>query len=111
MDELYNYYLDMLYLPETVVYNNDENKSYKRFIINGYNDESKSTGNYYFCNLYEDKIEFFELITPISGQSKSELSHANYMLDTIYRMCSFTNSSYNPRTYNQFVNDDIGSKK
>lgn len=111
MEELYNYYLDMLYLPETLVYKDDKGNSLKRFIINGYNDESKSTGNYYFCNIYEDKIEFFELITPISNHSKDELSHENYILDTLYRMCSFTDSSYEPRTYNQFIANNMGDKK
>lgn len=111
MDELYNYYLDMFYLPETVVYKDDESKDYRRFIVSGYNDSSKSFGNYCFCNVYEDKIEFYQLVTPISGHSKDELSHANYILDTIYRMCSFTGSSYNPRTYDQFINNEMGSKK
>lgn len=111
MKELYDYYLDMLYLPETLVYKDDKNNPLKRFIINGYNDESKSTGNYYFCNIYEDKIEFFEFITPISNHSKDELSHENYILDTLYRMCSFTNSTYEPRNYKQFIANNMGNKK
>ena len=45
------------------------------------------------------------------GYEKEELNHANYILDTVYRTVSFSKSSYLPRSYNQFINEDMGQKK
>ena len=42
---------------------------------------------------------------------REELNHANYILDTVYRTVSFSKSSYLPRSYNQFINEDMGQKK
>ena len=42
---------------------------------------------------------------------REELNHANYILDTVYRTVSFSKSSYLPRSYNQFINEDMGEKK
>ena len=35
----------------------------------------------------------------------------NYIVDCVYRYCSFSGTTYKPRTYQQFLNDDMGSKK
>lgn len=35
----------------------------------------------------------------------------NYVVDCIYRYCSFSGTTYKPRTYQQFLKDDMGSKK
>ena len=66
------------------------------------------------CSLvkfYEDKIECYSLVNTIHGYEREELNHANYILDTVYRTVSFSKSSYLPRSYNQFINEDMGQKK
>lgn len=35
----------------------------------------------------------------------------NYLMDCIYRYCSFSGSSYKPRGYKKFLKDDMGQKK
>ena len=62
-------------------------------------------------NVYEDKIETYSLVNIIHGYEREELNHANYILDTVYRTVSFSKSSYLPRSYNQFINEDMGQKK
>lgn len=42
---------------------------------------------------------------------KTEDKKQNYYIDTMYRMCSFGRGTYQPRTYQQFLNDDMGTKK
>lgn len=42
---------------------------------------------------------------------KTETNKQNYYIDTMYRLCSFGRGTYKPRTYQQFLNDDMGTKK
>ena len=35
----------------------------------------------------------------------------NYMIDCIYRLCEHSGTTYIPRTYDQFMRDDMGTKK
>lgn len=103
--------LNRLYEPETIINKYDEQRDCKRFIVNGFTDEDITAAVYYLCNIYEDKIEVYELSTVLKGYTLEERNHANYILDTVYRLCSFSGTSYQPRTYTQVMNDDLGDKK
>ena len=35
----------------------------------------------------------------------------NYILDCVYRYCSFAGGTYKPRSYEMFLQDDMGVKK
>ena len=111
MKQIYDSYLKLFYNPTTSVYRDDENLDYRRFIISGYDSSNEFAGNYVLCNVLNDKIEIYHLINPIEGYSPEEINHSNYILDTIYRECSFSGSSYFPRTYEQYNNNDFGSAK
>ena len=36
---------------------------------------------------------------------------SDYIVDCIYRYCSFGGGTYKPRNYQQFLKDDMGEKK
>lgn len=111
MERLYREKFSELYKTETVLHKYDSDENCGRFIVSGYKDSDKSAGVYTLYNVYEDKIETYSLVNVIHGYEKEELNHANYILDTVYRTVSFSRSSYLPRSYNQFINEDMGEKK
>lgn len=41
----------------------------------------------------------------------NEYDDSNYIVDCIYRYCSFGGGTYKPRSYQQFLVDDMGEKK
>lgn len=111
VESLYREKFEELYYTETVLHKYDSDENYGRFIVSGFLDSDKSAGVYTLYNVYEDKIECYSLVNTIHGYEREELNHANYILDTVYRTVSFSKSSYLPRSYNQFINEDIGQKK
>lgn len=79
-------------------------------IIMGYKDDEKKEAQYsLFTSDGEDtyimEIEFED------SDYKDSYKEINYIIDCMYRGCSFTNSSYKVRTYQQFKNDEMGEKK
>lgn len=110
MERLYREKFSELYKTETVLHKYDSSENCGRFIVSGYRDSDKSAGVYTLYNVYEDKIETYSLVNIIHGYEREELNHANYILDTVYRTVSFSKSSYRPRSYNQFINEDMGQK-
>lgn len=111
VESLYREKFEELYYTETVLHKYDSDENYGRFIVSGFLDSDKSAGVYTLYNVYEDKIECYSLVNVIHGYEREELNHANYILDTVYRTVSFSKSSYLPRSYNQFINEDMGQKK
>ena len=111
VESLYREKFEELYYTETVLHKYDSDENYGRFIVSGFLDSDKSAGVYTLYNVYEDKIECYSLVNTIHGYEREELNHANYILDTVYRTVSFSKSSYLPRSYNQFINEDMGQKK
>lgn len=110
VESLYREKFEELYYTETVLHKYDSDENYGRFIVSGFLDSDKSAGVYTLYNVYEDKIECYSLVNTIHGYEREELNHANYILDTVYRTVSFSKSSYLPRSYNQFINEDMGQK-
>lgn len=79
-------------------------------ILMGYKDAKKTDGEYSLItsdgeNNYIMEIEFED------SDYKDSYKEINYVIDCMYRGCSFTNSSYKVRTYKQFKNDEMGEKK
>ena len=42
---------------------------------------------------------------------QNDYDDINYLMDCIYRYCSFSGSTYKPRGYKKFLKDDMGQKK
>lgn len=79
-------------------------------VLMGYKDDEKKNAEYSLItsdgeNNYIMEIEFED------SDYKDSYKEINYVIDCMYRGCSFTNSSYKVRTYKQFKNDEMGEKK
>ena len=79
-------------------------------IIMGYEDSAKTECEYLLItsdnkNIYSMEIDFKD------SDYKDEFKPINYVVDCMYRGCSFTNSTYQMRSFTQFQNDDMGYKK
>lgn len=44
-------------------------------------------------------------------QPENDYDETGYILDCLYRYCSFSGGTYQPRTYSQFLENDMGEKK
>lgn len=67
---------------------------------------------YYLVKADEEDVYVMKVTYPYStSESKKSENEKNYMVDCMYRYCSFSGGTYKPRTYTQFKNDDMGSKK
>ena len=79
-------------------------------IVMGYEDDEKKEAKYSLItsdgeDTYIMKIKF------IDTDYTDSYKEIDYIVDCMYRGCSFTNSSYKVRTYKQFKNDEMGEKK
>lgn len=79
-------------------------------IVLGYTDDNKTKGKYLLATSDGDKDYVMEFEFEDSDYT-DDYKEIDYVLDCMYRGCSFTNSSYQMRTYDQFKNDDMGVKK
>ena len=77
-----------------MVYEDDEKKEAKYSLITSDGEDT-----------YIMEIKF------IDTDYTDSYKEINYIVDCMYRGCSFTNSSYKVRTYQQFKNDEMGEKK
>ncbi|MCO7154124.1 hypothetical protein NIA73_13080 [Anaerobutyricum hallii] len=41
----------------------------------------------------------------------NDYNEIDYVVDCVYRFCSFSGGTYQPRSYQQFLDDNMGSKK
>lgn len=80
------------------------------FVIAGENINDKSQQLYYLERI-ENGYIYRMTIGFKFNSDKEENYKNNYYVDTMYRMCSFGRGSYKPRTYQQFKNNDMGTKK
>lgn len=79
-------------------------------IVMGYLNGARSRCEYVLItsdgkNTYTMDIEYNET------DPDDEYKEINYVVDCMYRGCSFTNSTYKLRTFEQFQKDDMGQKK
>ena len=79
-------------------------------IVLGYTDDAKTQGKYMLATSDGDKDYIMDFEFEDSDYT-DDYKEINYVLDCMYRGCSFTNSSYRMRTYEQFKKDDMGQKK
>lgn len=67
---------------------------------------------YYLVKATSDSVQVMKVTYPYSSsESKESENQKNYFVDCLYRYCSFSGGTYKPRTYSQFKNDDMGTKK
>lgn len=79
-------------------------------IVMGYEDDEKKEAKYSLFTSDGEDTYIMEIEFKDSDYTDS-YKEINYIIDCMYRGCSFTNSSYKVRTYQQFKNDEMGEKK
>lgn len=81
-----------------------------RALIGGLADASGTTGSYIIAANDGKKNYILEFYYP-DPDINYDYDDINYVVDCVYRYCSFSGGSYKPRTYQQFLKDDMGTKK
>ena len=79
-------------------------------IVMGYLDSDKTKCEYVLLTS-DGKKDYMMQINFFDSDYKDEYKEINYVVDCMYRGCSFTNSTYQMRTFDQFREDDMGVKK
>ena len=80
-----------------------------RALVGGY---YQSTGHSDYNIIASDGIKTYVLTMDyIDDNPKDDYKEINYVVDCIYRYCSFGGGTYKPRTWEQFLQDDMGEKK
>ena len=79
-------------------------------IVMGYLDSDKTKCEYVLLTS-DGKKDYLMQINFFDSDYKDEYKEINYVVDCMYRGCSFTNSTYQMRTFDQFREDDMGVKK
>ena len=85
----------------------------KEIYYNSDNDYHVQKVMMYSCN---EKLEILEKnyilkFTYPDPDMKDNYNAIDYVVDCVYRYCSFSGGTYRPRTYQQFLKDDMGKKK
>ena len=83
-----------------------------KLIYNARSNSDSGVYYYYLADITESSIYTMMITYPYSTSEMDVFENPkNYFIDCMYRYCSFSGTSYKPRTYKQFVNNEWGSKK
>ena len=98
-------------MGENVIYS-IRNKLYKYIQYTNIPFHDKTPSGTLFVRITSDVEDTYIMeIKFIDTDYTDSYKEINYIVDCMYRGCSFTNSSYKVRTYQQFKNDEMGEKK
>lgn len=81
-----------------------------RTLIGASVDSSETTGVYIIAANDGEKNYILKFTYP-DPDMKDDYNQIDYVVDCVYRYCSFSGGTYRPRTYQQFLKDDMGTKK
>ena len=81
-----------------------------RTLIGASVDSSETTGVYIIA-ANDGKKNYILKFTYPDPDMKDDYNQIDYVVDCVYRYCSFSGGTYRPRTYQQFLKDDMGTKK
>lgn len=79
-------------------------------VLAGADSDDENQKLYHLLRVNENYIYYMTVGFP-DTDDKELSDKMNYYIDCLYRMCSFGRGTYKPRTYDQFLNDDMGTKK
>lgn len=83
-----------------------------KLIYNARSNSDSGVYYYYLADITKSSINIMKITYPYSTSEMDVFENPkNYFIDCMYRYCSFSGTSYKPRTYKQFVNNEWGSKK
>lgn len=81
-----------------------------RALIGASVDSSETMGVYIIAANDGEKNYILKFTYP-DPDMKDDYNEIDYVVDCVYRYCSFSGGTYRPRTYQQFLKDDMGTKK
>lgn len=81
-----------------------------RVLLGGYTDSTNTEGVYIIAANNGRKNYIMEFYYPDSDY-KDLYKEVNYVVDCLYRFCSYSGGTYKPRTHQQFLKDEWGEKK
>ena len=87
-----------------------DSKGMARALIGGSVDAAESKGIYIIAVNDGEKNYILEFTYP-DPDIHYDYNAIDYVVDCVYRYCSFSGGTYQPRTYEQFKADDMGTKK
>ena len=108
---LYNEYVSSVYkvyfkMQPTRI----DSKGMARALIGGSVDAAETTGVYIIAVNDGEKNYILKFTYP-DPDIQYDYNAIDYVVDCVYRYCSFSGGTYQPRTYEQFLKDDMGTKK
>ena len=81
-----------------------------RTLIGASADSSEKTGLYIIA-ANDGKRDYILKFTYPDLDMTNDYNEIDYVVDCVYRFCSFSGGTYQPRSYQQFLDDNMGSKK
>lgn len=87
-----------------------DSRGMARALIGGSVDSSETKGVYIIAANDGEKNYILKFTYPDSDMDDN-YNMIDYVVDCVYRYCSFSGGTYKPRTYQQFLKDDMGTKK
>lgn len=81
-----------------------------RALIGGAVDSAETEGIYIIAANDGEKDYILKFTYP-DPDMNYDYNKIDYVVDCVYRYCSFSGGTYKPRTYQQFLKDDMGTKK
>lgn len=81
-----------------------------RTLIGASIDSSEKTGVYIIA-ANDGKKDYILKFTYPDPDMTNDYNEIDYVVDCVYRFCSFSGGTYQPRSYQQFLDDNMGSKK
>lgn len=87
-----------------------DSKGMARALIGGSVDSSETQGVYIIA-ANDGKKNYILKFTYPDPDIHDDYNMIDYVVDCVYRYCSFSGGTYQPRTYEQFKEDDMGTKK
>lgn len=103
-EEIYHDLMEAIYEAEKILAKPNAGDG-ARFIITGYTDASCTDSVYRLVYITEQYVMDMS-ITCSPYSSFEEEAQRSYMVDCMYRMCGFSGSSRQPRSYQEFLKDD-----
>ncbi len=79
-------------------------------IFAGSRSDDENQKLYHLLRVEDDSVYYMTVGYPDTDDKELD-GKRNYYIDCLYRMCSFSGGTYKPRTYDQFLSDDMGTKK
>lgn len=105
--DLYDQTYDLLYDPEVILNAEKTANGGARFILTGYEGDNHKTEVYDLVYITDEWIREMKITFP-SKRDTEDMNHKWYYVESMYRMCSFSNSSLWARSYQEYI-DGVNS--